>query len=103
MFISNVAKVIHIAFATGIAVHCTEVHFASFLSCGFITAIVVNPPDGNWQNTSLCTVLNSDSKYALSSECPLNVQWDQSSFEVIMAFLFTYLSFQETLLFIIYP
>ena len=25
--------------------HCTEVHFASFLSGGFITAIVVNPPE----------------------------------------------------------
>ena len=24
---------------------CTEVHFASFLSGGFITAIVVNPPE----------------------------------------------------------
>ena len=24
-------------------VHCTEVHFASFLSGGFITGIVVNP------------------------------------------------------------
>ena len=26
---------------------CTEVHFASFLSGGFITAIVVNPPEMN--------------------------------------------------------
>ena len=25
--------------------HCTEVRFASFLSGGFITAIVVNPPE----------------------------------------------------------
>ena len=25
--------------------HCTEVHFASFLSGGFITVIVVNPPE----------------------------------------------------------
>jgi hypothetical protein len=25
--------------------NCTEVHFASFLSGGFITAIVVNPPE----------------------------------------------------------
>ena len=30
-------------------------------------------------------LLNSDSKYALSSEWPLNVQWGQSSFEVIGA------------------
>ena len=90
MFISNVAKVIHIAFATGIAVHCTEVHFASFLSGGLITAMVLIPPDGEWNSTSMCTVLNSDSKYALSSECPLNVQWGQSSFEVI-EFFFIYL------------
>ena len=27
------------------AKHCTEVRFASFLSGGFITAIVVNPPE----------------------------------------------------------
>ena len=27
--------------------HCTEVRFTSFLSCGFITAIVVNPPEKN--------------------------------------------------------
>ena len=88
MFISNVAKVIHIAFATGIAVHCTEVHFASFLSGGLITAMVLIPPDGEWNSTSMCTVLNSDSKYALSSECPLNVQWGQSSFEVIGSFFY---------------
>ena len=25
--------------------HCREVQFASFLSCGFITDIVVNPPE----------------------------------------------------------
>jgi hypothetical protein len=25
--------------------HCTEVRFASFLSGGFITAIVLNPPE----------------------------------------------------------
>ena len=35
---------------------CTEVHFASFLSGGFITAIVVNPPKGNWQNAPMCIV-----------------------------------------------
>ena len=28
-------------------VHCTEVRFASSLSGGFITAIVVNPPEKN--------------------------------------------------------
>ena len=28
-------------------VHCTELHVASFLSGGFITAIVVNPPEKN--------------------------------------------------------
>ena len=28
-------------------VHCTEVRFASFLSGGFITVIVVNPPEKN--------------------------------------------------------
>ena len=27
------------------SIQCTEVHFASFLSGGFITAIVVNPPE----------------------------------------------------------
>ena len=26
-------------------VHCTEVHFANFLSGGFITATLVNPPE----------------------------------------------------------
>ena len=26
-------------------IHCTEVQFSSFFSCGFITAIVVNPPE----------------------------------------------------------
>ena len=28
-----------------ISLHCTEVRFASLLSGGFITAIVVNPPE----------------------------------------------------------
>jgi hypothetical protein len=37
-------------------IHCTEVRFASFLSGGFITAIVVNPPKGNWQNAPICIV-----------------------------------------------
>ena len=31
--------------------------FASFFSGGFITAIVINPPEKNWQNASLCSVL----------------------------------------------
>ena len=26
-------------------VHCTQVRFSTYLSCGFITAIVVNPPE----------------------------------------------------------
>ena len=34
--------------------HCTDVRFATFLSVGFITAIVVKK--GNWQNATLCTV-----------------------------------------------
>ena len=32
-------------FYKSLITHCTEVHFASFLSGGFITAIVVNPPE----------------------------------------------------------
>ena len=27
--------------------HCTEVHFASFLSSGFTTMKVINPPESN--------------------------------------------------------
>ena len=41
--------------------HFTEVRFASFLSSGFITVVVVNPlkrKHGNWQNAPLCTCLN---------------------------------------------
>ena len=34
-------------------VHYTEVRFASFLSGGFITVIVVNTPEKNWQNGPL--------------------------------------------------
>ena len=39
--------------------HCTEVRFASFLSSGFITAIVVNPPEKKLaKRTSVhCTIL----------------------------------------------
>ena len=38
----------------GSALQCTEVHFASFLSGGFITAIVVNPPERKLaKNTSV--------------------------------------------------
>jgi hypothetical protein len=38
---------------------CTEVRFASLLSGGFITAIVVNPLEKNWQNAPLCSVTPS--------------------------------------------
>ena len=31
--------------STYVLVQCTEVRFASFISSGFITAIVVNPPE----------------------------------------------------------
>ena len=31
--------------------------FASFFSGGFITVIVINPPEKNWQNAPLCTGL----------------------------------------------
>ena len=34
-----------ILFAFGHIAHCTEMRFVSFLSGGFITAIVVNPPE----------------------------------------------------------
>ena len=37
-------------------VHCTEVRFASFFSGGFITAIVVNPPEKETGKTHLCTL-----------------------------------------------
>ena len=36
--------------------NCTEVRFVSFLSGGFITAIVVNPPERNLaKRTSVCS------------------------------------------------
>ena len=38
-------------------VQCTEVRFASFFSGGFITAIVVNPPERKLQNALLCSVV----------------------------------------------
>ena len=38
------SKITYLAKSKRVA-HCTEVHFASFLSGGFITAIVVNPPE----------------------------------------------------------
>jgi len=31
-----------------------EVRFASFLSGGFITMAVMNPPEKNWKNEHLC-------------------------------------------------
>ena len=39
-------------------IQCTEVRFASFLSSGFTTMAVINQPEKNWQNTSLCAVIN---------------------------------------------
>ena len=36
--------------------HCTDVRFASFFSSGFITAIVVNPPESSLaQRISVCS------------------------------------------------
>ena len=44
--------------ATHRGTHCTEMRFASFLPVGFITAIVINPPESNLAKyTSVhCTV-----------------------------------------------
>ena len=39
-----------------ISPHCKEVRFASFISGGFITAILVNPPERKQANTPLCIV-----------------------------------------------
>jgi hypothetical protein len=55
---------------------CTEVHFASFLSGGFITAIVVNPPERRlakrtsvqWdENLDLPSTISTNPKTALFS------------------------------------
>ena len=42
---------------------CTEVRFASLLSGGFTTTAVINPPERNWQNASLCSVLLCPSSF----------------------------------------
>ena len=38
------------------SLQCTEVRFASFPSSGFITAIVVNPPERKLAKTHLCAM-----------------------------------------------
>ena len=43
--------------------HCTEVHFARFLCGGFITAIVVNPPE-----RKLCSKQENDKNQHYSTE-----------------------------------
>ena len=49
--ICMVSKVETICFPSGVlAYQCTEVRFASLLSGGFITAIVVNPPERKLAN-----------------------------------------------------
>ena len=39
--------------------HCTEVHFSSFFSGGFITAIVVNPPESTSVHRFKSTILEN--------------------------------------------
>ena len=36
---------------------CTDVHFASFLSGGFTTMAVIDPPEKKWKNAPLWSVL----------------------------------------------
>ena len=49
------------------AIFTTEVHFDSFLSCGFITAIVVNPPESKLAKHTFvhCTVLETPKNFNL--------------------------------------
>ena len=65
---SHVNPCPHIGTWCGLKDNCTEMHFACFLSGGFITAIVVNPPEKKlakrtsvqWPN--LCLGLNVQPK-----------------------------------------
>ena len=49
---------------------CTEVRFTSFLSGGFITAIVVNPTERNFpRNYEKITILNIEDWWILDASC----------------------------------
>ena len=50
--------------------HCTEMRFVSFLSCGFISAIVVNPPEKKL--TKRTSVHCGSVAYALNNYCIAN-------------------------------
>ena len=39
---------------------CTDVRFASFLSGGFTTMAVIDPPEKKWKNAPLCSVAKGD-------------------------------------------
>jgi uncharacterized membrane protein len=67
VFVIERIKIIHLHFAKknvlsliSNVLQCTELRFASFLSSGFITAILVNPPERKQAKcTSVqCTVVN---------------------------------------------
>ena len=48
--------------------HCTEVRFASFFSGGFITAIVVNPPEKKLAVLCMIFILSKQGIYLMSAE-----------------------------------
>ena len=45
-------------FEKKIALHCTEVRFARFLSGGFTTMALMNPPENKLEKTHLCAMID---------------------------------------------
>ena len=58
-----------------IQLHCTEVRFASFLSCRFTTIAVMNPPEKETGKTHICALWNCCIFNKLDVKCQTWQYW----------------------------